>query len=54
MTFPGLQFKCASAVAGALVPNDGIHYDFGTKLEIVLRHAKGESGRTLSKEYRLP
>jgi transposase len=40
--------------AGALMTRDRRQYDFGTKLEIVLRHIKGESGRTLSAEFDLP
>jgi transposase len=40
--------------AGALMTRDRRQYDFGTKLEIVLRHIKGESGRTLCEEFDLP
>jgi len=40
--------------AGALMTRDRRQYDFGTKFEIVLRHIKGESGRTLSPEFDLP
>ncbi|MBT2535115.1 helix-turn-helix domain-containing protein [Arthrobacter sp. ISL-69] len=40
--------------AGALVTRDRRQYDFETKLEIVVRHIKGESGRALSEEYGLP
>jgi transposase len=40
--------------SGALVTRDRRQYDFETKLEIVLRHIKGESGRALSEEYDLP
>jgi transposase-like protein len=40
--------------AGALMTRDRRQYDFETKLKIVLRHTKGESGRTLSREYDLP
>ena len=39
---------------GALVTRERRQYDFATKLEIVLRHIKGESGRALSAEYELP
>jgi transposase len=39
---------------GALVTKERRQYDFGTKLEIVLRHIQGESGRALAEEYRLP
>lgn len=38
----------------ALVTRDRRQYDFETKLEIVRRHVKGESGRALSAEYNLP
>jgi transposase-like protein len=38
----------------ALVTRERRQYDFGTKLEIVLRHVEGESGRALAEEYRLP
>ncbi len=34
--------------SGALVTRDRKQYDFETRLEIVLRHTKGESGRALS------
>jgi transposase len=40
--------------SGALVTRDRRQYDFETKLEIVRRHIKGESGRALSEEYGLP
>ena len=40
--------------AGALVTRERRQYDFDTKLEIVRRHADGESGRALAKEYDLP
>jgi len=40
--------------SGALVTRDRRQYDFETKLEIVRRHIKGESGRALSEEYCLP
>ena len=40
--------------SGALVTRDRRQYDFETKLEIVRRHVKGESGRGLSEEYDLP
>ena len=40
--------------SGALVTRDRREYDFETKLEIVRRHVKGESGRALSEEYELP
>lgn len=40
--------------SGALVTRDRKQYDFETKLEIVRRHVKGESGRELSEEYDLP
>lgn len=40
--------------AGALVTRDRRQYDFETKLEIVRRHANGESGRALAEEYDLP
>ena len=40
--------------SGALVTRDRRQYDFETKLEIVRRHVKGESGRALSEEYGLP
>jgi transposase len=39
---------------GALVTRERRQYDFETKLEIVIRHVKGESGRTLAEEYNLP
>lgn len=38
----------------ALVTRQRRQYDFGTKLEIVLRHVEGESGRALAEEYGLP
>ena len=38
----------------ALVTRERRQYDFGTKLEIVLRHVEGESGRALAVEYGLP
>jgi transposase len=38
----------------ALVTRERRQYDFGTKLEIVLRHVEGESGRVLAEEYGLP
>lgn len=38
----------------ALVTRERRQYDFGTKLEIVLRHVEGESGRALAEEYGLP
>lgn len=38
----------------ALVTRERRQYDFGTKLEIVLRHVAGESGRALAAEYGLP
>ncbi|NQE72597.1 hypothetical protein NG2371_07086 [Nocardia gamkensis] len=38
----------------ALVTRERRQYDFGTKLEIVLRHVAGESGRALAEEYGLP
>lgn len=37
----------------ALVTRERRQYDFGTKLEIVLRHVAGESGRALAEEYEL-
>ena len=40
--------------AGALMTRKRRQYDFGTKLEIVRRHIKGESGRTLCEEFDLP
>jgi transposase-like protein len=40
--------------SGALVTRDRKQYDFETKLQIVRRHVKGESGRALSEEYGLP
>ena len=40
--------------AGALVTRERRQYDFDTKLEIVRRHADGESGRALAKECDLP
>jgi transposase len=36
------------------VTRDRRQYDFETKLEIVRRHIRGESGRALSAEYGLP
>lgn len=39
---------------GALVTRDRRQYDFETKVEIVLRHVHGESGRALAEEYELP
>src|SRR3954452_14092324 len=38
----------------SLVSSRRRQYDFGTKLEIVLRHVGGESGRALAEEYGLP
>lgn len=38
----------------ALVTRERRQYDFETKLEIVLRHVEGESGRALAEEYGLP
>ena len=38
----------------ALVTRDRRQYGFETKLEIVRRHVKGESGRALAEEYGLP
>ena len=38
----------------ALVTRDCRQYGFETKLEIVRRHVKGESGRALAEEYGLP
>jgi transposase len=40
--------------SGALVTRDRKQYDFDTKLQIVLRHTKGESGRALAEEFGLP
>jgi len=40
--------------SGALVTRDRKKYDFDTKLKIVLRHTKGESGRALAEEFDLP
>lgn len=40
--------------SGALVTRDRRQYDFDTKLQIVLRHTKGESGRALAEEFDLP
>jgi transposase len=40
--------------SGALVTRDRRQYDFETKLEIVRRHIRGESGRALSEEFGLP
>lgn len=37
-----------------MVTRDRKQYDFETKLEIVRRHVKGESGRALAEEYDLP
>lgn len=39
---------------GALVTRERRQYDFLIKLEIVLRHIKGESGRSLCEEFDLP
>lgn len=39
---------------GALVTRDRRQYEFETKLEIVHRHVRGESGRALAEEYGLP
>lgn len=39
---------------GALVTRERRQYDFEIKLEIVLRHIKGESGRSLCEEFDLP
>jgi len=39
---------------GALVTRERRQYDFEVKLEIVLRHIKGESGRSLCEEFDLP
>ena len=44
----------AAKGAGALVTRDRRQYDFETKLEIVLRHVQGVSGRVLAEEYDLP
>ncbi|ODU29803.1 MAG: hypothetical protein ABT15_22645 [Pseudonocardia sp. SCN 73-27] len=38
----------------ALVTRERRQYDFGTELEIVLRHVGGESCRALAEEYGLP
>lgn len=38
----------------ALVTGDRKQYDFETKLEVVRRHVRGESGRALAGEYDLP
>lgn len=38
----------------ALVTRERRQCDFGTRLEIVLRHGEGESGRALAEEYGLP
>ena len=40
--------------SGALMTRERRQYDFETKLTVVLRHLKGESGRALSEEYDLP
>jgi transposase len=40
--------------SGALVTRDRKQYDFETKLEIVRRHVRGESGRALAEEFDLP
>lgn len=40
--------------AGALVTRERRQYDFETKLRIVRRHVRGESGRALAEEYDLP
>lgn len=40
--------------SGALVTRDRKQYDVETKLQIVLRHTKGESGRALAEEFGLP
>lgn len=40
--------------SGALVTRDRKQYDFETKLEIVRRHVRGESGRALAEEFGLP
>lgn len=40
--------------SGALVARDRREYAFETKLEIVLRHVEGVSGRALAEEYDLP
>jgi transposase len=40
--------------SGALVTRERKQYDFETKLEIVRRHVKGESGRALAEEFGLP
>jgi len=40
--------------SGALVTRDRKQYDFEIKREIVRRHVRGESGRTLAEEYGLP
>ncbi|MEI7548632.1 MAG: helix-turn-helix domain-containing protein [Actinomycetota bacterium] len=40
--------------SGALVTRERRQYDLETKLDIVRRHVKGESGRTLCEEYGLP
>lgn len=40
--------------SGALVTRDRRQYDVETKLQIVLRHTKGESGRALAEEFGLP
>ena len=39
---------------GALVTRERRQYDFEIRLEIVLRHIKGESGRSLCEEFDLP
>ena len=38
----------------ALVTRERRQYGFETKLEIVMRHVRGESGRALAEEYDLP
>jgi len=40
--------------SGALVTRDRREYAFETKLEVVLRHVEGVSGRVLAEEYDLP
>jgi transposase-like protein len=40
--------------SGALMTRDRREYAFETKLEIVLRHVQGVSGRVLAEEYDLP
>jgi len=39
---------------GAFVTRERRQYDFQIKLEIVLRHIKGESGRSVCEEFDLP